>query len=123
MEQALEDELNGDVIIVDEAAAFPVFFLKRVADQTHRVIFSTTTDGYEGTGQGFRLKFDPYFRERHPKRRWVMLDTPVRWDISDPVEQTLSKAFCLASAPKANRASRWCNKGIDCFIFRTLRIQ
>ena len=59
MEQLWSNEESADVVFVDEAATFPVHLLSIVLAKTSRIVFSTTTSGYEGTGQGFRLRFDP----------------------------------------------------------------
>ncbi len=95
MEQVLSTTHVGDMIFVDEAACFPIHVLLRFVSQTSRIIFSTTTAGYEGTGQGFRLRFDHQLKARYPDRRRVEMDMPVRWQAGDPVESWLNDAFCL----------------------------
>jgi tRNA(Met) cytidine acetyltransferase len=95
MEQAISGTEVADVIFVDEAACFPIHVLLRFVEHTSRVVFSTTTAGYEGTGQGFRLRFEPELQARYPERRRVELDTPVRWQAEDPVEGWLNYALCL----------------------------
>lgn len=95
MEQALSGEHLGDVIFVDEAACFPVHVLNGFVAQTSRIVFSTTTAGYEGTGQGFRLRFDAQLKARYPERRRVEMDIPVRWRVGDPVESWLNQSLCL----------------------------
>ena len=95
MEQALSEEHTGDIIFVDEAACFPIHVLKELVAQTSRIVFSTTTAGYEGTGQGFRLRFDQQLKMRYPERRRVEMETPVRWNAGDPVESWLNQSLCL----------------------------
>ncbi len=56
----LENQLKFcDILIVDEAASLNNGLLKAViAEKTiEKIIFSTTIDGYEGTGQSYRLSF------------------------------------------------------------------
>ena len=89
------NEEDEEVVFVDEAAIFPVHLLSQLLGKTSRIVFSTTTSGYEGTGQGFRLRFDPILREMYPERRCIRLDTPVRWQPNDPVEAWINRALCL----------------------------
>jgi len=62
--------LSGDisvssqaVLIVDEAASISVDVLLKLSCQFSQCVFSTTTDGYEGTGQGFKLRFLKYLAQ------------------------------------------------------------
>lgn len=95
MEQAVSGSEVGEIVFVDEAACFPIHVLLRLVEHTSRIVFSTTTAGYEGTGQGFRLRFDHELKARYPERRRVEMNTPVRWQPQDPVEAWLNYALCL----------------------------
>ncbi len=63
--KSLEDEniedKNIELVIIDEAATFPKKILKKAIDYTKkhkkRLILSTTIEGYEGTGQSYRLNY------------------------------------------------------------------
>ena len=81
--------------LIGKQACFPISVLLRFAEHTSRIVFSTTTAGYEGTGQGFRLRFDPELKTRYPERRRAEMSTPVRWQSGDPVESWLNYALCL----------------------------
>ncbi|MGB0646005.1 MAG: GNAT family N-acetyltransferase, partial [Bradymonadia bacterium] len=98
MEQALSWSLNTEIIIVDEAACFPVHVLLDLANQTSRIVFSTTTSGYEGTGQGFRLRFEPSLSARYPNRKRLTMTQPVRWKSDDPVEAWVHRTLCLSDS-------------------------
>jgi len=81
-----------DILAVDEAARLPVPWLLALV-QRHRgtLWFATTTGGYEGTGQGFVLRFlaslatDPRPVVHH------RLVAPIRWASNDPLEGWLDR--------------------------------
>ena len=98
MEQAFSWSFAAEIIVVDEAACFPVHVLLDLAEQTSRIVFSTTTSGYEGTGQGFRLRFEPCLRARYPNCKRVTMNEPVRWKSDDSVEVWVNKALCLSDS-------------------------
>ena len=81
----LLSEDNIDVLVIDEAAALPLPLLQRLLSTPAFVILSSTTDGYEGSGQGFRTKFlQPH---NIPVRK---LSEPVRWRGGDQLETLVS---------------------------------
>ncbi len=86
----------GSVLCVDEAAQLPVALLSGLArawEGRHR-LFATTTDGYEGTGQGFRLRF----LDRHDAVRHT-LTTPRRWAPGDPLEAFVDHLLLTETTP------------------------
>ncbi|MEM6925911.1 MAG: GNAT family N-acetyltransferase [Myxococcota bacterium] len=93
----LSDEEPPDLIVVDEAAALSLAWLQQLVERfvdTH-LWFATTTEGYEGTGRGFALRFGRWLADRRPLQRYV-LDTPIRWGPDDPVEEALTDALLLS---------------------------
>ncbi len=71
---SLQDIRETNYIIVDEAASINREILEKIS-QFHnaKIIFSTTIDGYEGTGQSYRLSYlnqqaDNIIRLTEPKR-------------------------------------------------------
>ena len=96
--------LSGDaptrVLLVDEAAMFPVHQLLALTAGVPRTVFATTTAGFEGSGRGFRLRFlDALRRSGHPVEE-LRLAEPVRWRRGDPLEDWINRLFLLeAEAP------------------------
>jgi tRNA(Met) cytidine acetyltransferase len=89
---------KADLLIVEEAGAIPVQQLLQLIDSYNRVVFSTTTDGYEGNGQGFLLRFLPVLSKRFKQWKHFELDIPFRWPINDPIESAVFDAFCLRNS-------------------------
>ncbi|WP_318368778.1 tRNA(Met) cytidine acetyltransferase TmcA [Enterobacter sp.] len=73
-------------LIVDEAAAIPGPLLQTLVAGFSHTLLTTTVQGYEGTGQGFLLKFCAGF----PHLRHQTLSTPLRWASGCPLENFVS---------------------------------
>lgn len=86
-----------DLFIVDEAASLPISFLKAFTHNYHRLIFSTTTHGYEGCGRGFSLKFLPWLHQQRQVQE-VWLEQAIRWSKDDPLENWLFETFLFNAA-------------------------
>lgn len=98
---ALLEELSSkgpdstDLLLVDEAAAIPQSMLSILLQHYNRLIFSTTTHGYEGTGRGFVLKFFKLLDQFRPGWKKSELHQPVRWQQQDWLEQWIEKLLFL----------------------------
>ncbi|WP_019023461.1 MULTISPECIES: GNAT family N-acetyltransferase [unclassified Thioalkalivibrio] len=95
-----------DTLVIDEAAALPVDRLAQLAGRARRLVLSTTTGGFEGSGQGFRLRALPALQRMGFRIRQIELDRPVRWERGDPLEAWLDDLFLMrarshAPAPQA----------------------
>jgi tRNA(Met) cytidine acetyltransferase len=95
-----QGRVDADVVLVDEAAGLSVELLSGILAHYRRVAFATTVHGYEGSGQGFRVRFMARLARAYPRTREVFLDTPVRWQPDDPVEAFAARALVL-DAPSA----------------------
>lgn len=92
----LQDEsITADVLLVDEAAAIPQPMLLALLQRFPCALLATTTDGYEGTGQGFVLRFLRELGQKYPGWQRLALDAPVRWATNDPLERWLYRALLL----------------------------
>lgn len=88
------------ILLVDEAAGIPVHLLTRYLDKFPKIIFATTTQGYEGTGQGFAIRFLSTLRKRVRSLTCYTLEKPVRWSEADPLEPFFNRLLILdAVAP------------------------
>ncbi|HED34658.1 MAG TPA: tRNA(Met) cytidine acetyltransferase [Gammaproteobacteria bacterium] len=89
----------ADVLLIDEAAVIPVSMLKQLLVHYPRIVFSTTTHGYEGTGRGFVLKFYKLLDHFRPGWEKLELHQPVRWSKDDPLEKCIEKLLFLNIRP------------------------
>jgi len=94
-----QDVADTDVLLVDEAATLSVPVLDRLASTAPAVAFATTVHGYEGTGQGFAIRFREHLLRRQGRLVECSLDQPVRWDAGDPVEAWARDVFLLDAEP------------------------
>lgn len=85
------------LLLVDEAAALSVGVLARLLRRGNRLVFATTEQGYEGSGRGFRLRFEALLRHAMPRFRRARLETPVRWAPDDPLEALVNAGLLLNS--------------------------
>lgn len=96
----LQQRPAADLLLVDEAAAIPVPMLQTLA-RRYCCVFATTEHGYEGTGLGFQLKFQPSLDRLAPGWRKYRLTTPARWSPQDPLEPLLFRLLALDADPPA----------------------
>jgi len=97
-DRLIADQIMADVLIIDEAAMLPYPMLRQLCRLNPKVIMATTTGGYEGTGQGFLLRFIARL-PKHQLRRFK-LTAPVRWATGDCLEAWLDNTMFLK--PSAN---------------------
>ena len=79
-------DINADLVLVDEAAAIPTSMLTQLLNRYSRLVFSTTLQGYEGTGLGFALRFQTILDQQTPNWRQYQMTTPIRWAADDHLE-------------------------------------
>ncbi len=93
-------ENDFDLLIIDEAASFPAPLLLELCSMNRKVILSTTSEGYEGSGKGFEHKV---VAELEKKRRvlHITLTQPLRWHKNDPLEIFLSHSLLFKEAAPA----------------------
>jgi tRNA(Met) cytidine acetyltransferase len=85
------------LLLIDEAASFPLYLLNKVLLRYHRLVFSSTLHGYEGAGRGFALKFKQLLAKHYTQYSDVEIEQPIRFDVDDPLENFVFNA-CLLNA-------------------------
>lgn len=101
-EQAANAKSATTLLIIDEAAAIPLPILYRLADNYPRAVFSSTVQGYEGSGRGFVLRFITAIKKRYDDVREFNLSQAMRWASGDPLEPFLRRLLLLdCDAPLA----------------------
>ncbi|WP_292954289.1 MULTISPECIES: GNAT family N-acetyltransferase [unclassified Neptuniibacter] len=94
-EVAIRESGEGQVLLVDEAAAIPVPVLTKLLKRFPRIAFASTIHGYEGTGQGFSVRFKQVLENETPNWKGHHLKQPIRWADSDPLEQLVFNLLML----------------------------
>lgn len=94
-EMLLEQAVDCDLLLVDEAAAIPAALLRQLQQKYQRVVYATTIHGYEGSGHGFELRMCRWLAAHWPHWQQLTLTTPLRWAISDPLEPLLANILLL----------------------------
>lgn len=97
VDKLLKLQSNVSLVLVDEAAAIPVYLLEQLLSHHSRMVFASTIHGYEGAGRGFTLKFQQTLTASFPQWRSFHINEPIRWRSSDPLEQLVFDA-CLLNA-------------------------
>ena len=93
IDRLIAEKPKANLVIIDEAAAVPTAILQKIITSYHRLVFSTTLHGYEGSGRGFELRFLPKLQQCYPKTKRVSLTQPIRWFNHDPLEAFWFECF------------------------------
>jgi len=111
-DQLLRDCPSADLLIIDEAATIPLSMLHQLVRLYPRQVLATTSGGYEGTGQGFMLRFVATLEAGD--LRCYQLERPVRWCHGDLLEAWLNRTLMLK--PEALSATEPQISNGDCDI-------
>ncbi|CAG9315910.1 unnamed protein product [Blepharisma stoltei] len=84
--------IQTDLLVIDEAAAIPLPFVKRMLGH-YPVLMSSTVHGYEGTGRALSLKLFNDLKTRNLKQ--LKMTAPIRYSLNDPIEKWLTDLLCL----------------------------
>ncbi|MCP3687712.1 MAG: GNAT family N-acetyltransferase, partial [Gammaproteobacteria bacterium] len=90
-DQLIASPQKAELLLIDEAAMLPYPMLTELCKNYKHVIMATTTGGYEGTGQGFQLRF----LARLPGFMRFEIHAPVRWAANDALESWLDATLQL----------------------------
>jgi len=93
-----KQKLTGqELFLIDEAASIPIPLVGDLLTFSKRVVLAATTAGYEGCGQGFRLRLLPALDKAVANYQHIKLHQPIRWPRGDPLETFIERVFLLAS--------------------------
>lgn len=97
--------INGDfdLLIIDEAASFPLPVLKLLIGAHDNYVITTTLQGYEGSGQGFMQRMLPAFETEGAVH--LSLRTPLRWPKHDKLENLIHNICLFEGTESLNTVS------------------
>lgn len=97
--QLLPHVKAADCIIIDEAATLPKQLIDAVVQRgvDKKIILATTIEGYEGTGQSYRLNYI------HDSKTVLWLAEPKRFSLEDPLYQ-FGQRLMQSPLPSASAA-------------------
>lgn len=95
IDDLIRNKPSADLLLVDEAAAIPTPLLQQLLACYSRIVFASTEHGYEGTGHGFKLRFQAYLNQHSPQWRQLRLHQPIRYQQHDPLERLIRDSFLL----------------------------
>ncbi|MEW6982299.1 tRNA(Met) cytidine acetyltransferase TmcA [Colwelliaceae bacterium 6471] len=114
IDRLIKDKPSATLVLIDEAAAVPVYLLTQLMKQYSRIAFSSTQHGYEGAGRGFTLKFTQVLNLHAPQWQLLHINEPIRWAADDPLEQFIFDT-CLLNAQLPTMLDKE-----QCFVFNEL---
>lgn len=104
LKQLNDSVIPPEWIVIDEAAMIPLPLLKAIIEKANRILLLTTTEGYEGTAQGFLVKLLPNLQNfAH-----FNLISPIRWDQEDKLEKFITDL--LVEDHQVNPVSLLCDQ-------------
>ncbi|MFC0323126.1 GNAT family N-acetyltransferase [Gallibacterium melopsittaci] len=94
LDKLIQQEVDEDYawLIVDEAAMLPLAMLQKFCAAFPKVLLTTTSEGYEGTGKGFQLKLTQFLSR---KLTYLDLTLPLRWQAGDLLERWVNDLALL----------------------------
>ncbi|WP_288388280.1 GNAT family N-acetyltransferase [uncultured Alteromonas sp.] len=97
--------INGDfdLLIIDEAASFPLPVLNLLIGAHDNYVITTTLQGYEGSGQGFMQRMLPAFETEGAVH--LSLRTPLRWPKHDKLENLIHNICLFEGTESVNTVS------------------
>ena len=97
VDELIKTKSTFNLLLVDEAASIPLYFLNQLLAKHHRMVFASTVHGYEGAGRSFTLKFQKNVAQKYPESKTLNISQPIRWAENDPVEAFIYD-LCLLNA-------------------------
>ena len=107
-DRLLQTTPPADLVIVDEAAMIPQALLRQLERHYSHLAMATTDGGYEGTGQGFMLRFIADLDAQNLLQ--LELDDPVRWCRGDYLESWFDRVMLQESLPYRGTVGHRCER-------------
>jgi tRNA(Met) cytidine acetyltransferase len=99
------ESMSETILLVDEAAAIPTSVATRLISIRPRVILTTTTFGYEGSGQAFLLRVGQFVQNKWPHAPIFKLIRPIRWFEGDSLEQFTQQCLLICEPRRGIQAN------------------
>ncbi len=93
LDKLLNKHPEAGMLIVDEAASVPLAQITKLIKHYPLLVLSSTQDGYEGSGQGYRLKLPRIIKHLATTSKALTLKDPMRWKANDPLETFIRSSF------------------------------
>ena len=94
-----ESKLSNSVLVVEEAASMPQALLWALMQRFTCLVLVSSSDGYEGTGQGLSLKLLQLAQRNEFQLISMELTQPIRWQEGDLLEELLQQSFLAPKLP------------------------
>lgn len=94
---AVEDD--GELLIVDEAAALGINYIDLALRAWKKVALVTTVHGYEGSNKAFLRYLRRLIESKRIRVKWINIEQPLRYANGDPIEKWLYDALLLDAEP------------------------
>ena len=120
--EEISKDIRTNLLIVDEAAAFPQEKLTEVLSSRTKKVLISTVHGYEGTGRSFQYKILESIKRRpHYSYEIYTLNDPIRYSDGDSIELLLNETFLLQVEPPPIKSGNFngLKTGIDLISLET----
>ncbi len=91
---------SSSILVVEEAASLPQALLQALMQRFCLLVLVSSSDGYEGTGQGLSLKLPALAQRHHFELSQIELSQPIRWQAGDLLEDLIQQSFLAPVFPQ-----------------------
>lgn len=82
-------------LLVDEASNFSISALSEMLDSCQKIVFSTTTEGYENAGRAFPVRFIDQLESSKKSVLTLPLESPWRWRPGDVLDRLINDLLLI----------------------------
>lgn len=116
---------QAELVIIDEAAAIPLPYVKKLLGP-YLIFMASTVNGYEGTGRSLSLKLIQQLREQSSKEKSsssgrllkeISLLEPIRYAEGDLIEKWLNDLLCLDCTNSIQKIQSGCPHPSSCDLY------